>query len=228
MNTTYRQELKYRISAAEKETLISRLSAVLQPDTHADANGRYVVRTLYFDDINDTAMTQSLNGQPQKTKYRVRMYNGDPSFIRLERKVKHYSGSCKTGECISPEECQSLIRGEYDYLLRSSSPFLNACYADFTSRLLRPKIVVQYTRHAFICPQDAIRITIDENVAVCSIPESFSAKSDFFGISVFENRQCVLEVKYTHYMPDYVLALIGVIDRTRVSTSKYVAGRLIY
>lgn len=226
MHKAYRQEMKYRISYAEKEMLIRRFSSLLRYDKNSNEQGFYTVRTLYFDDVRDTSFMLSVTGAPEKWKYRIRMYNGDSSFIRLEKKLKHYAGSYKTGERITRSECEKILSGNYEFLLQSDSAFLKLCYAEFKALHLKPKVVVQYIRHAFVCSQEDVRLTIDSDVCTCSVPDSFLEADARFGNSALEDGQCVLEVKYTHFLPSYIPPLLGALDRNRIATSKYAIGRL--
>ena len=59
----------------------------MAPDSHA-IDGQYEIRSLYFDNRDDKALREKLDGVSRREKYRIRMYNNDPSVIRLERKFK--------------------------------------------------------------------------------------------------------------------------------------------
>lgn len=83
----YRHEWKHEITAFDVLCLRRRLSAVMQPDPHA-SNGRYLVRSLYFDDLRDQALQDKLNGVSRREKFRLRCYNGDDSYLVLEKKSK--------------------------------------------------------------------------------------------------------------------------------------------
>ena len=227
MNVQYRQEKKYRIAFAEKEILIRRLSAVLQTDPHTPAQGYYNVRTLYLDDVYDSAMQDTTIGVPEKIKYRIRMYNGDPSFIRLEKKVKQYGGGYKVGERISQEDCRRILAEDYAFLADSDSAFLQECRAVAAAGGLRPKVIVQYDRYAFVCPQDDVRITVDADIRICRSTDAFFEPKEF-GTSVMPANECVLEIKYTHFLPDYVPPLVGITNRPLTAMSKFSAGRLYY
>ena len=227
MNVEYRQEKKYKIAFAEKEMLVRRLSAALQVDPHALPQGYYNVRTLYLDDVSDSAMQDTVTGAPEKIKFRIRMYNGDPSYIRLEKKVKQFGGGFKVGEIITQAECRRILAQDYDFLRESRSAFLQECHAVAAAGGLRAKLIVQYDRHAFICAQDDVRITVDEDIRVCRIPDAFFDTQDF-GTSVMPNRECILEIKYTHFLPDYVPLLVGIQNRPLTAMSKFSAGRLYY
>ena len=60
----WRQELKYVISGADRVQILHRLQNAMTPDPFALADGTYRVRTLYFDDLFDSAMYDSLSGAP--------------------------------------------------------------------------------------------------------------------------------------------------------------------
>ena len=51
----FRHEWKHEIAARDCLVLQARLDAIARRDTHGD-NGRYEVRSLYFDDPRDTAL----------------------------------------------------------------------------------------------------------------------------------------------------------------------------
>ena len=86
MQKGYRHEMKYLISAASAEILRNRLPHIMKRDPHAGENGRYTIRSLYFDDFCGSAYHEKVSGLSQRLKYRIRCYNGDTSRCRLERK----------------------------------------------------------------------------------------------------------------------------------------------
>ena len=83
----FRNEWKHEITPADRLVLKQRLSLIMKPDSHA-VDGLYHIRSLYFDDIHDTALYEKIDGVNQRDKYRLRYYNGDTSYIVLERKSK--------------------------------------------------------------------------------------------------------------------------------------------
>lgn len=82
-----RHELKHRISFEDQLIIKSRLKEIAGYDAHADAEGRYIVHSLYFDNISDRALREKLDGTAYREKFRIRYYNEDTSFIRLEKRV---------------------------------------------------------------------------------------------------------------------------------------------
>ena len=85
--TDYRHEWKIELSPLDLLILRQRLRRVLQPDAHA-VDGRYLIRSLYFDTPEDRALREKLDGVSRREKFRIRYYNGDVSCIHLEKKSK--------------------------------------------------------------------------------------------------------------------------------------------
>ena len=61
----FRHEVKHEISPHDTLILRQRLRAVMKPDPHA-ANGRYEIRSLYFDNPDDKALREKLDGVSDK------------------------------------------------------------------------------------------------------------------------------------------------------------------
>ena len=85
----YRHELKFQISQVEYEAIRRRLQPVMQRDVHAGADGHYAIHSIYFDNFNDKALREKVNGVQQREKFRIRYYNNNFSYITLEKKIKH-------------------------------------------------------------------------------------------------------------------------------------------
>ena len=58
----YRHEVKHLINQADAISIRRNLSAVAQTDPHVQADGSYTIRSLYFDDISNTALWEKLDG----------------------------------------------------------------------------------------------------------------------------------------------------------------------
>ncbi len=80
----FRNEVKHEISSGDLLILRQRLWMVMKPDEHA-VDGRYEIRSLYFDNLDDKALREKLDGVNIREKYRIRLYNHDHSIIHLER-----------------------------------------------------------------------------------------------------------------------------------------------
>ena len=87
MKAKYRHEWKHEISRADLIAIRQRLRAVMEPDPHA-VDGKYLIRSLYFDDALDSAVEQKVAGVQYRDKWRIRIYNFSDRVIKLERKHK--------------------------------------------------------------------------------------------------------------------------------------------
>ena len=102
-----RREEKYLISYPEYSVISSRIRSLLQPDKNG-SNGSYSICSMYFDDAFDTALAEKEDGNAVHIKFRVRTYNGDKKFIRLERKTKRGIVTEKHSAKITEEELEAL------------------------------------------------------------------------------------------------------------------------
>ena len=222
----YRYELKFIISLATATLLKKQLKAVMQLDSHSVSDEySYDIRSLYFDDIYSSAYREKVNGEEFRAKYRIRMYNNDPSFISLECKHKDenmtYKESCK----LSQQVTQALINRQYTRI-HSSNRFMNKFLREAVSKNLAPSIIVDYRRTAFTYPVSEVRITFDEDL------RSGRYDLDFFNpdlntFEMYEPGTCVLEVKCNEFIPQHILAIINSVPKLRQAVSKFAVCRSI-
>ena len=84
----FRHEYKHYLNYGDYLINRKRLDAVMKRDPHAGPEGIYHIRSLYFDNANDKALLEKISGISEREKFRIRCYNADSEFIRLEKKVK--------------------------------------------------------------------------------------------------------------------------------------------
>ena len=84
-NIPLRHELKYLITPAELTVLRNTLAPLMQ----LDQGHEYLIRSLYFDTINDDALEEKIAGVGNRKKYRIRIYNFSDRVIKLECKSKY-------------------------------------------------------------------------------------------------------------------------------------------
>ena len=160
----FRHEYKHQINLADVYGLRTRLSAVAKHDSHADNDGMYFVKSLYFDNYMDKALREKIDGVNKREKFRIRYYGTNTSFIRLEKKSK-INGLCNKISCkITAEECQKIIDGDIDFMKECESELMRELYSKMKYQLLRPKCVVAYTRESFVYPAGNVRVTLDMNI----------------------------------------------------------------
>lgn len=221
----YRHELKFIVNRMDAELLRSRLRRLLRPDGNACHDGTYAVRSLYFDTPDDQALRDKLDGVDRRSKYRLRLYNLDDRLVRLEKKLKDGSATAKRSLVISREQCQWLLAGDLGWMKSENAPLLQELYAEMRSRLLRPRVVVDYTREAYVLAACDIRITLDSGIRTGGNRlDLLNARLPTYSVPPAE--RMVLEVKYGHYLPDNVVQALQLRNRMHGPLSKYATCRL--
>lgn len=220
MKQGYRHEYKFLISKASARLLKSRLTAFMRRDPHAGPTGQYTIRSLYFDDQDFSAYAEKMSGISDRTKYRIRYYNYDDSFIHLEKKEKHESLTRKTGQTITKADAMALEK-----CLHSGCPD-NPKGLTEELRLhiacgMRPRVLVDYDRTPFVCSAGQTRITLDENIRTHPYSGQLFA-SPHAMIPVLDDNQVVLEVKFNDFLPGYLSEILEDIPKVNLAISKYV------
>ena len=159
----YRHEWKYEINQADLLVLRQRLKAVASPDPHA-VDGKYMIRSLYFDNAADKALREKLDGISRREKFRIRFYNGDTSVIRLEKKSKTGGRGKKQSVNLTAVQVLDLVNGRADWMADSQEDLIRELYIKMRIQRLRPKIIVDYIREPFIFGPGNVRVTLDYDI----------------------------------------------------------------
>ena len=107
-NNTYRHELKYLIDEPQQTLMRLKMQNLLEPDSHAK-NGRYLIRSLYFDDLWNSAHSEKEDGILIRKKYRIRIYDYSDQVIRLERKKKFGAYIFKESAPLTREQVEKIL-----------------------------------------------------------------------------------------------------------------------
>ncbi len=218
----FRNEYKHRVNLSDILQLRTRLSAVMRKDAYANADGTYIVKSLYFDNYMDKALKEKVDGVDKREKFRIRYYNTDTSFIRLEKKSK-INGKCnKQSVRITAEECQKITRGDIGFMLDSAKPLLQELYAKMHYQLLRPRCIVCYTRESFVYPSGNVRVTIDTNICGSYDIQNF-LNPDLCCLQLYHTH--ILEVKWDEFLPQIIRDIVQMKSRNTSAFSKYAAVR---
>lgn len=219
-----RHEHKYFISQADYVLLRSLLSSVLKLDSHSDRNGEYFIRSLYFDDMYNTAYYTKMEGVEKRDKYRIRIYNCSDGAIFLERKHKEGEYIMKQSARITRRLCDQLIQGRCDNLEKSSNPLLQEMYREMRVNGLKPVVIVDYSREAYMHPIENVRITFDKRLHTGMYSKDLF-NPQLNGISPIDPGLVILEVKYDRYLPEFIRKLLSVVSADHCAISKYTLCR---
>lgn len=216
----YRNEIKYLVSETQLVLLENRIRNLIQPDRHAGADGTYQIRSLYFDDFENTYYRENEMGTDPREKFRIRIYNGDPGRISLELKKKQHSMTQKLSCLLTEEQCRELMAGRLLPADPSYPPVLQKMNLLMKTRLLKPKVIVEYDRTPFVEKLGNTRVTFDRNIRSSNAVASFLEKRVPARPIMPAGKQ-ILEVKYDEFLPDYLYRNLQLSHLRQTTFSKY-------
>ena len=218
----FRHEWRHEISYADMLILRQRLNAVMQRDRNA-VDGKYFIRSLYFDNPADKALREKLDGVNNREKFRIRYYNFDTSVIHLEKKIKCNDLGHKDMADLSADEAQKILDGSWEWMKDAHHPLVQELYRKMQSQGLRPKTIVDYTREPFVYAPGNVRVTLDYDIRTG------------LGSVDFLNPHCVtipagndpilLEVKCDAFLPSIIRDIVQLEGRHASAFSKYAICR---
>ena len=222
----YRTEWKYICSDHDLDILRHRIAALLGKDRNANRE-IYHIHSLYFDDYRNSCAFDNDAGNSERSKWRIRYYDEDTSFIRLERKRKKqdlcYKQSCR----LKKEEYDKIMNGDISWVFwNTDERLLKEFCVDIMTKDFRPRIIVDYERTAFVDPLWNIRITFDRNISgSLDIPEFM--ERNYLKFPLQEKGEHILEVKFDDLLPGHLEKILHESGLQRNTFSKYYLGRVV-
>lgn len=227
MSTYFRSEIKYLCSQEQLSLLKQRiLGCGCKPDSHAAADGTYIIRSVYFDDYSNSCYWDNVNGNNPREKFRIRIYDGQNSVIKLECKRKVNDKVHKDSCIITKEECMSFINGKV-LPRENASPLYGKFSLMVSAKGYRPKVIVEYERTAFVYPLGNVRVTFDRGISSSTQFEHFLEKN-IIKRPVMPTNAHIVEVKYDELLPDYIYNSLELENLSRTAYSKYSICRKYY
>jgi len=222
----YRYEIKFKISDAAAEVLKQKLSLIMDKDKYAYyKDGSYLIKSLYFDDRDSKYYYEKLDGVLYRKKYRIRIYNDEDDFIRLEKKMKHNNLTSKEQMLISKEIYSKILDGKINEI-DCPTGLLKEFLGVYRAKGLVPSVIVTYRRTAFTYPVSDVRITFDADI-----------QSGLYNYDLFDNNmpryivdekgKQVLEVKFNKVLPLHIAKILNDIPACREAVSKFAICRKI-
>ena len=223
----YRHEYKYFLDTSQKAILNIKAQVLLKKDCHVNNDNSYFVRSLYFDNINNKCLDDNLIGSDPRSKYRIRYYNNNLSYITLEKKTK-YRGMCKKESIfLSKADCKKLIKGEIPTIKEKDSNIRKKLLTELRINGMFPNTIVTYERIPYTYPIGNIRITFDDNITSSSDIDHF-LDGKYHQRSVLPLGQSLLEVKWDELIPKHIQNTIIMENLNWTAFSKYYMSRLMH
>lgn len=219
-----RHELKYCINKNDYYCMKQILKEIMYKDKNSIEDKGYFIRSLYYDDFNDSAYYDKIEGLFKRKKFRIRTYNNSKVGIKLEKKSKFGQYVSKTSLGINFEEYEAILNGDVGFLLKKNE-LGKDFYYQYNSFILRPRIIVDYEREAYVFDEIDVRITFDMDLKACiGDYDIFSDK--LIKLFAMDNPETfILEVKYNEYLPKVISRFLKTLDKKTLALSKYVICR---
>ena len=223
-NMKGRHEHKFYINTADCIQLRSKLNIVANLDKNVGEDGTYRIRSLYFDNYADKMVTEKLKGLSRREKFRIRYYNNNTDFIRLEKKYKINTLTYKKQALFTKHQCQQILEGRYECLKEDNHPQLFELYSKMHFHALRPHKVVDYTREVYIYKAGNVRVTFDSDIRMSSSVNNFLSPNL---ATIPATNAIILEIKYDGFLPDVLRKIVNIDQRSQTEFSKYVVSKLV-
>lgn len=194
---SFRKEKKYRISFSELFQIQSDLLDVGMSQLYP----KRIVSSCYFDTDNLSLFHDSEEGTLPRKKIRLRWYDNiiNP---KKEQKISSVEGRHKIVESVNG--------------LNTENDVYKLSYTDQIYGVLKPKLVISYTRQYFM--YESLRITFDRDILY-----RYLVSNTFDAI---EDNECVMEVKVPFDVDDAYIENLVPFPTSRFS--KYSRGMLVH
>lgn len=191
----------------------------------------YPVHSLYLDSNDLIFYRQTVNGDKNRHKLRIRFYDDKPSSpVFLEIKKRTDNTISKQRCAVQRKAVAQILAGQQPEanLIVSKTPNHIFSLQSFIHLMLMSQAKstahVAYVREAWISQIDnSVRVTMDRAVRFETDPEARMSTDMRQPISVFGSL-VVLELKFTNRFPDWFKEFVRVFNLTQCSAAKYADG----
>ena len=220
----YRVEMKYLCDRKDYVLLKSKISAIMKLDPNVVDN-EYVVRSLYFDDYENSCFYANETGIDQREKFRIRTYKHNAKEMKLELKSKQKGFTHKETAIITRETARNYAEGTILFDKNQSS-LRNKLYLKNQISGLTSSVIVEYTREPYIYEIGNVRVTFDRNIVASADVHSFFQEK-IEGIPILETEQFILEVKYDEFLPNEIYSILNNGRIRQTTFSKFYLGKMV-
>ena len=218
-----RTEQKYLVSYLDARTIAARIGQVIPMDEHGGYDG-YLVRSLYFDTLNNDDFRDKEGGLELRRKVRLRIYGCEDETAKLELKEKQGDFQRKRSLLLMREDAMELAKGNLEVLKKYDTEFAAEMYGRMSSMHYMPKCIVEYDRKAFVVNTNDIRITFDSRIRASESNLNIF-DPNLYCYPVSDVSAVTMEVKFNNFLLGYVKDLVSFNGRQQLSSSKYCAAR---
>ena len=215
MSSVFRKELKYSISDNDFYVISHNLKDLIQKDINCKGD-YYTISSIYFDTYNKTSYRQVKDGISERWKYRIRFYDYNDSFIKLEKKHKINGLTNKKSIIITKKDLNDILNNKIK-IKSTNPPLLNEFIIKMETELLRPIICIEYDRVPYVYKLGNVRITLDFNIRYTNRFNNLFNKNKKVHYLIDK----LLEVKYDDLIPDFIRYRLELNHLEQTSFSKF-------
>lgn len=220
-----RHELKFYISRSDYEYVRHLLSHLMQKDDHQGDDRGYFIRSLYFDDVANSSVEEKLDGIERRDKYRLRIYDTNQNWAKLERKSKENHFVNKTSVILTKEEATQIMEGDYDCLSKKDGAESKSIYFDLKRKYFKPVVIIDYIRDVYKLDYNEIRVTFDKHIRA-STDDLRLFEENVKTYPLQRADAIVMEVKFNNFLPSWFKDFLKFESSTGLAISKYCYGRM--
>ena len=225
-----RFELKYLISEdmALKVRDFVRCYIDFDENSVGKPNYSYPVHSLYLDSDRLQMYWETINGDKNRYKLRLRYYDASPKspvFFEIKRRMNSCIMKQRGG--VRQEFVPYLLSGHLpreEHLLSKAPKQMIALqrFSELMTRIhAKPKVHIFYMREAYVSSDDQVRVTIDRSVYGEENLSSTVKTTMTNPVLSFPN-QVILELKFTNKFPGWFRELVRMAQVMQCGAAKYV------
>lgn len=212
-----RYELKYILTAKQKELLLEAMDGYMQLDGY----GKTTIRNIYYDTSDMRLIRNSLDRPEYKEKLRVRSYRQvkehDDVFVEIKKKYNGivYKRRLAIPECEATAWLSGRIGKPVTTQIANEIDYMLSYYGG-----LRPACFLSYEREAYFDVSGGdLRITTDNNILARNT--NMSLRSSIGGNRVLPSGLTILEVKTSGALPMWLVEFFSENNIYKDTFSKY-------
>lgn len=225
MRINTRFEYKYVLSLDRYWLIKNALMPYLERDAYAakSRDGKYFVRSLYYDTFQLQAFHEREEGQFGRIKLRVRTYTDTPNedtAVSFELKTKRGIAMQKYSALVPVQRYDEFVEQRRFNL--DSGPILEEFARLWHVRKLEPMVLIEYEREAYVAKdRSSVRVTFDHDVRSIRAKHLYGS---FPMMRPHRPKTIILEIKCTMEQPAWLRRMVKKYDLKVVTNSKYVQG----
>jgi len=226
-----RHELKYHITEAQAAAIAQFIKPFIQADRYCKLHrsGDYPIVSLYLDSQDLRLCRESLTGQKNRYKLRIRSYTDEPDYPRFfEIKRRVNTIILKSRARVMDRDLPLLLSGRPlpPQNFTADVETINQFQLYMNNIRAKPVVLVRYMREAYEDDsQNKVRVTFDREVAynVTSLPQ-VRLGGRGWQRNPYTVGGVVLEIKFTDHYPAWLSEMVKCFNVQQQSISKYASS----